>query len=126
VPVGRDATVSYGTIDFVFKNNRTYPIKIKCKSQNGISEIEIKGIKEETEYEVIIESEVTEVLPYSTRYIQTDELPKNEEEIIQKGHNGYKTEAYKILKLNGKIVSKTLLSKDSYNPMQEVIKKGIK
>lgn len=64
VPVSRDATVSYGTIDFKFKNTRNYPIKINCISQNGICEIIINGIKEEIEYEVVIEDKVTETIPY--------------------------------------------------------------
>lgn len=64
VPASRDATVSYGTIDFKFKNTRTYPIKIESISQNGICEIAIYGIKEDIEYEVVIEDKVTEVIPY--------------------------------------------------------------
>lgn len=124
VPVSKDATVSYGTIDFQFKNTRNYPIKINCKSQNGICEISIYGIKEETEYEVIIEEKTTEVIPYQTRYIKTSNLEKGAENEIQKGVNGYKSEAYKILKLNGQVVSKTLISKDSYNPLERVIEVG--
>lgn len=33
----RDATVVYGAIDFKFKNNREYPIKITCSVSNGIA-----------------------------------------------------------------------------------------
>lgn len=126
VPVSRDATVSYGTIDFQFKNNRSYPIKIQCTAKNGISEVEIKGIKEETEYEVVIQNEITEVIPYTTKYVETNVLEKGIENVIQKGSNGYKSQAYKVLKLNGKVISKTLLSKDSYNSMQRIIEIGTK
>lgn len=126
VPTSQDATVSYGTIDFKFKNNRTYPIKIECTAKNGISQVIIKGLKEETEYEVEIQSKVTEVIPYTTKYIQNSNLEKGTQNIIQQGNDGCKSEAYKILKLNGKIVSKTLISKDSYNPMQEIIEKSTK
>lgn len=126
VPASQDATVSYGTIDFKFKNTRNYPIKIECTAKNGISQVTIRGLKEETEYEVVIKSEITEVIPYTTKYIDTNTLEKGKENIVQKGTNGYKSEAYKILKLNGKVVSKTLLSKDSYNPMQRIIERGTK
>lgn len=124
VSASRDATVSYGTIDFKFKNTRTYPIKIECISQNGICQIEIKGIKEEIEYEVIIEDKITEVIPYTTKYIKTNKLEKGIENQIQKGVNGYKSEAYRILRLNGKVISKTLLSKDSYNPLERIVEQG--
>lgn len=126
VPASKDATVSYGTIDFKFKNSRTYPIKISCTSQNGICQIVISGIKEEVEYEVVIEEKVTEILPYTTKKIETKALEKGVENEIQKGVNGYKSEAYRILKLNGQIISKTLLSKDSYNPLQRVVEIGTK
>lgn len=126
VSASRDATVSYGAIDFKFKNSRNYPIKIECKSNNGICGVSIHGIKEETEYEVVIEDKITEVIPYTTKYIETSLLEKGVENQIQKGVNGYKSEAYRILKLNGQVVSKTLLSKDSYNPLQEIIEKGTK
>lgn len=126
VSASRDATVSYGTIDLKFKNTRTYPIKIECTSQNGICQIEIKGIKEEVEYEVIIEDKITEVIPYTTKYIKTNKLEKGIENQIQKGVNGYKSEAYRILRLNGKVISKTLLSKDSYNPLERIVEQGTK
>ncbi len=126
VSASRDATVSYGSIDFKFKNTRTYPIKIECISQNGICMISIYGIKEDTEYEVIIEDKITEVIPYITKYIKTTKLEKSVENEIQKGVNGYKSEAYRILRLNGKVISKTLLSKDSYNPLERIVEQGTK
>lgn len=126
VSASRDATVSYGTIDFKFKNSRNYPVKIECKSNNGICGISIYGITEETEYQVVIEDKITEVIPYTTKYVETNLLEKGVENQVQKGVNGYKSEAYRILKLNGKVISKTLLSKDSYNPLQEIIEKGTK
>jgi vancomycin resistance protein YoaR len=126
VSPSRDATVSYGSIDFKFKNTRNYPIKIECVAKNGICQIYIYGMEEDTEYEVEIQDQITEIVPYTTKTIKTDELAEGEEEIVQQGVNGYKSEAYRILKLNGKVVSKTLLSKDSYNALQEVIKVGTK
>ena len=42
------------------------------------------------------------------------------------GANGAKSIAYKIVKKNGKILSKTVLSEDTYNPMTKVIKTGSK
>lgn len=126
VPASQDATVSYGTIDFKFKNTRKYPIKIECTAKNGISQVRIMGLKEEIEYEVVIKSEITEVIPYTTKYIDTEVLEKGTENIVQNGTNGYKSEAYRILKLNGNVISKTLLSKDSYNPMQRIIERGTK
>lgn len=126
VPASLDATVSYGSIDFEFKNTRSYPIKLVCNSTNGVCCVEIYGIKEDVEYEVIIESTVTETIPYTTKYINNSSLPSGYENVVVSGSNGYKSEAYKVLKLDGKVVSRTLLSKDSYNVRQEEIERGSK
>lgn len=124
VPASLDATVSYGSIDFQFKNTRNYPIKIVCNSTNGVCCVEIFGIKEDVEYEVVIESTITETIPYTTKYINNSSLPSGYENVVVSGSNGYKSEAYKILKLDGKVVSRTLLSKDSYNVRQQEIEIG--
>ena len=124
VPAGRDATVSWGTIDFKFKNTRKYPIKIVATAGSGTVNINILGIKEENEYEVIIQSKIIADIPYTTQYEETNLLATGEEHISQTGANGCKSETYKILKKDGKIVSQTLLSKDTYNPLTQIIKKG--
>lgn len=87
----RDATVVYGAIDFKFKNNRDYPIKITCSVSGGIANFKIWGLKSDNDYEVQITSRTT-----------------------GKTSTAIYSEAYKILKKNGAVVSTTLLSKDTY------------
>lgn len=41
VPPDRDATVSYGFLDFVFKNNKPYEIQINAFTGNGFVEVSI-------------------------------------------------------------------------------------
>ena len=126
VDASRDATVAWGSIDFQFKNTRTYPIKIEASAKNGVCEMAIYGIKEDKEYEVVIESEVLSYIPFTTKYENDDSLEEGEEVVEQSGYTGCTSEAYKILKLNGKVVSKTLLSKDTYDPMTRIIRRGTK
>lgn len=126
VTAGRDATVSWGTIDFCFKNTRSYPIKITSEVKNGVVTTSIYGIKEEKEYEVVIESKVTEVIPYSTKYVKDSTLKEDEEEIVQYGANGAKSETYKIVKYNGMVVSREQISSDIYSPLERIVKRGTK
>lgn len=91
VGASRDATVVYGAIDFKFKNNRNYPIKIMCSVSNGIANFQIYGLKTDNEYEVEISTKITS----STA-------------------NSLNSQAYKILKKDGQFVSSELLSKDTY------------
>jgi len=126
VKAGRDATVVYGAIDFKFKNTRKYPIKIKSTVSGGVARVQIYGMKEETEYEVKIETKITGSIPMKTVYEDDPTLEKGKEKVEQKGHNGTYSEAYKVVYLNGKVVSRTLLSKDKYNQMSTIIKRGTK
>ena len=91
VTASRDATVVYGALDFQFKNNRNYPIKIVCSVSGGIANFKIFGLKQEDDYEVEISS-------YETGRSSTSIY----------------SEAYKILKKDGKVLGKELLSKDTY------------
>lgn len=126
VAAGRDATVSWGTLDFKFTNNRQYPIKIEASANSGVNKITIKGIKEEKEYEVVIQSKVTSVIQTPIQYQESSEMDEGEEKIIQNGHNGCTSVTYKILKLNGATISTELMSTDYYKPLERIIVKGIR
>lgn len=126
VPAGRDATVAWGSIDFQFKNTREYPIKIEASVKNGVCTMSIYGIKEETEYEVVIQPVVLSYIPYTTKYEDDPTLEEGKEVVEQSGYIGCTSETYRIIKLNGEVVSKTLLSKDTYDPMTRIIRRGTK
>lgn len=91
VTASRDATVVYGALDFQFKNNRNYPIKLVCSVSGGIANFQIFGMRQEDDCEV-------EISAYQTGRTST----------------AIYSEAYKILKRNGQVVDKQLLSKDTY------------
>lgn len=91
VTASRDATVVYGSIDFQFKNNRDYPIKLVCSVSGGVANFQIFGMKQEDDCEVQISSYETGRTPTAIY-----------------------SEAYKILKRGGQIIDKQLLSKDTY------------
>ena len=126
VPAGRDATVSWGGPDFKFKNNRTYPVKIICSGTGGTINFKIFGLLEENEYEVEIQSYITKYISYRTITKNDSSLAKGQTKVLQNGSNGCKSVAYRILKQNGEVVSKTLLSQDTYNPHNKIVAVGTK
>ena len=126
LPAGRDATVVYGLTDFKFKNTRTYAVKLKASISNGIATISIYGIKEENEYTTSFETQTISTIPYTVKYVEDSTLNVGTEKVKQKGANGLITQTYMIKSLNGKVVSRELLSKDTYSAMQKIILKGTK
>lgn len=126
LPAGKDATVVWGSQDFKFVNSRKYPIRIVATVEGGNATIQIWGIKEDVEYDISIETQKVATIAYTTQYVQDASLPAGQQKIVQAGNNGRKVEAYKVMKLNGKVVSTTLLSKDTYNAMQRIVHVGTK
>ena len=122
VPVGRDATVAYGLIDFKFKNTREYPIKIITKVVSGVVSIQIKGIAKENEYTEMFSYNIIKKMPYEIEYEEDYTLEKGKEYIRQTGAEGQIVQTYITNSANEKI----LLSTDTYQPMPRIIVKGIK
>ena len=125
VGAGKDATVVYGAYDFKFKNTRKYPIMIKTTIGSGVAKIDIFGIKEDVEYEVEISTKVLSYTPFKVIREEDSSLAPGKEKVVQNGMNGCKSITYKILKLNGKEVSRTVLSSDTYDAMNKIIKVGV-
>ena len=121
VPIGTDATVSWGSPDFKFKNSRSYPIKIDITNYNKRITVSIYGLREENDYDVEILSYRTGTIPYKTTYTTDKSLAKGQTKVIQSGSNGATAVSYKILKQNGVEVSRELLSRDTYSPHNQII-----
>ncbi len=124
VPISTDATVSWGAPDFKFKNSRNYPIKIVVTNSNKNIYVKILGLHEENEYDVEIISYRTGTVPFKTTYTKDKSLASGQTKVIQAGSNGARSEAYRILKQNGKEVSRELLGRDVYSPHNQVIAVG--
>lgn len=124
IKAGQDATVVYGVIDFKFKNTRTYPIKISASVNSGIAEFRINGIKEEVEYDVSLYPVTTGSIPYTTQYIPDPTLAPGQQVVVQGGGNGLKVTTYKDTKLDGKLISREVISTDTYSPMKAIIRVG--
>lgn len=124
VGAGKDATVVYGAYDLKFKNTRNYPIMIKTSIGSGVAKIDIFGIKEDVEYEVEISSKILSYTSFKVIRETDNSLAPGQEKVSQSGMNGCKSITYKILKLNGNEVSRTVLSSDTYDAMNKIIKVG--
>lgn len=90
---GRDATVVYGSTDFIFKNSRSYPIKLVSSVEGGVATISVYGYKNpnDPEYEISIENSLIKTTAKSLVY-----------------------DAYKVYKQSGEVVKREKMSRDTY------------
>lgn len=114
VPAGRDATVSWGTLDFQFENNRKYPLKIEATAGDGVVTVNIWGIKQNDDYTVVIDSKETSL-------IEREEEKVDSASKTREGEDGCTSETYKTLLKGGLVVSKILVSKDTYNALSKKV-----
>lgn len=127
VPPSRDATIYGNILDFKFKNNRSYPVKIVTSySSSGSMNISIYGTKEGQEYDITLSSKVLYYIPFTTSYTYDSGINSGVTSVINNGVNGYASESYITKKLNGVVVSSNLLTKDVYKAQQQVVKVGTK
>ena len=122
-----DATVVWGSIDFRFKNNRETPIKIVATVKNGIATTTIYGKKVEGEPIIEIQSVIEKTVPYTTVTEYDNTLEEGKTIVTQDPVNGYVSKAYRIEKdQNGKEISKTLISSDTYRQTSKIVTVGTK
>jgi vancomycin resistance protein YoaR len=124
VKAGRDATVVYGVKDLKFTNNREYPIKIEVSVSNGVVLFKIYGIQEENEYDVKIIPETIDVTPFTVQTITDYSLTPGTSVIKQNGSSGCKVITYKEVWLNGSMISREVLSNDTYKVLNKIVAVG--
>ena len=124
VEPGKDATVVYGSLDFKFENTRQYPVMIQASAKNGLLQVKIFGVKEEVEYEIEIETKVLSYTPYKVIYETDSSLAAGKERVAQYGIQGCKSITYKVVKQNGVEIERIVLSSDTYDPQNKIIKRG--
>ena len=123
VPAGRDATVSYGTIDFVFQNDKTYPIKICATIANRTLTISIEGVSD-MDYTVQLYTETVASSPFTVREVFNENLAPDQSRVIQNGTNGSTVYTYKIYKRDGVQFNKKTVGKSVYNPIEKIVETG--
>ena len=120
VPLGRDATVSYGSIDFKFKNNTAYPVKIVARASGGQNVISVYGVKDNKDKTIEIQTVQTGSRAFNVVQNEDPTLPVGTVKIEQNGAYGSSFNTYKITKEGGQVVKKELLTKSTYVPTDRI------
>ncbi len=123
VSAGRDATISEGSIDFKFKNDRNYPIVLFASVSGNNITINILGRKQDSQ-KVVLHTEILDVYePQGSDIIIDNSVPVGEIIVDKKGRNGIKVLVYRdILDENGTLLKREKISLDKYNPIKPVIR----
>lgn len=124
VPVGMDATVDYGNIDYKFKNTLKYPIYIFADSSGGAITFEIYSNSELSNIVTDISSKVYQKVDAKLEYQNDSSLPEGQTEVMQAPSTGYRVKVIKTVTKDGKVISSELISDDYYEPINGIVKRG--
>lgn len=127
VPLGMDAAVAYGLVDFKFKNTTNWPVRIQGKV-TGDNKIffTITGTYEGKNETFEYYSKTLKTTDFKTIYIDEPNLDEGKTEVKHKGSKGYVVDTYKVVKKDGKIISDKKIYTSIYNPLGEEILRGTK
>lgn len=127
VKPGMDATISGDYIDMRFKNTNKYPIFIHTIVGGGKITAKIYGANEHPGQYVVIDSHVLQTMdPPKPEYVFDPTLPKGEKVVDNKSSEGMKSETYRRVYQDGKLIKNELLSKDKYKAGRAKIRVGTK
>ena len=125
VPMGMDATINWGTIDFQFRNNTNYPIRIDTWAKDGEVHVSLMGT-DEKDYYVEMEYEIIKVYEWKTvEQVMKSNNPKGYEdgEVIQDPYTGYDVKTYKCKydKQTGELLSRTYEATSNYEKRDKLV-----
>lgn len=121
VPLGRDASVSYGTQDLRFTNSSGWPVRIEGEVNDGRVSFTLRGTLEDPATQVIVQPYILKNIPYPTVYVEDKSILSGKQAVKQAGMDGALVDTYYILKNGQGIKSSFKLHSTEYRPLPEII-----
>lgn len=132
VPLGMDATVNWGSLDYKFKNNTNYPIKILAEASNdGRVKVWFMGTDEKDYY---VEMSYSVLKTHNWEEVIKDIKPENNDkgykdgEVITTPYTGYDVNTYKSKynKETGELISTEFEDFSDYSKRDKVVVRIVK
>lgn len=123
VPIGRDATVVYGAIDFSFCNNTDDYIYVKSFVSGGQLGIKIYGNTAHKK-DVQVNTWVTQEIEPRVIYEDDPNLPKGEEVVKQEGSKGFRVSGERLFLVKGAVETRESLYSSEYSSINKIVAVG--
>lgn len=126
VPIGQDASVDYGNLDFQFKNDKDSPIFLAAWMDATTLNIQIYGKKPADWDTIDVVSEQTGTIPADESITEEDSsLATGTQEVETTSRAGSEAEGRKIFYKDGAQVKTEEIDSSYYAPVQGVTKIGV-
>ena len=95
LPLGNDATIAYGNIDFRFRNSSEYPIRIESNVEGRELTVSLIGTKLDDNY-IKIDTRIISSTPIQVIMEEDESVPPGETIVETEGITGYVVDTYKL------------------------------
>ncbi|MBC8064613.1 MAG: VanW family protein, partial [Chlorobia bacterium] len=120
VAVGRDATVDYGSLDFVIENNQEGPIAVTSQYENGKITFRVLGKKVPGKTVKVVTSGHS-AWGNGVKTVVDRSLPAGSRRVIEKGSAGHAITTFRVVFENGVEVRKDVLGRSIYRGSPRII-----
>ncbi len=124
VPLGQDATVQFGYLDYRFTNNTDYPIRIEVAMTQAKATVTFVGTDTSPDRRVDIVTTTENTYPYQTVKLEDPSLTPGETKVLQAGQNGYQCTTYRVVTVNGREQERTKIDRSYYKSVDEKLAVG--
>lgn len=114
VPKGQDATVAYGYLDFRFKNNTDYPVKISSVVNGRKLTVSLIGAAYVPQRKIEITNQTISTTEPVEKETVDPTLPAGTRNVGEKGKRGYVVDTFKTVYENGVKVSSERITRSTY------------
>jgi vancomycin resistance protein YoaR len=123
VPVGRDATVDYGSADLVFENSYDHPIAISAEYRPGAVTFRVLGVRDpDLEVRLIVTGQSS--WSRGTKTIADPSVPPGRTKVVEKGSAGHRATTYRVVIRNGVEVKRENLGTSIYRGGTRIVAKN--
>lgn len=124
IPNGLDATIYYPSLDFKFRNNTGFPIKIVAYTEGGAwgkLTVQFYGSNPDN-ISVQMERYALSSTPWTTVYQPDESIPVGEQKVEVTPYTGYEVDVYRcVYDGDGKLISRTFENHSKYAKRDKVI-----
>ncbi len=126
VPMGMDATIYWGSLDFKFRNSLDNPICIEASVSDGKNHITILGTRQ-TDETIKMTYSVLATIPWEDVEEVDETQPPEYKEVTVTPYTGYKVQTYKQrYDKDGNLISSTKEAFSNYKKRDRVTTVGLK
>lgn len=123
VPVGRDATVDYGSIDLKIQNPFDHPVAIASEVKGGTVTFWVLGRKA-PDLSVSIVVDGYSSWGNQVRYVDDPSLEPGATVVVEPGSIGRRCTTWRIIRRNGEVVAREKIGESIYRAWPRIVRRG--